>query len=389
MKDFLSNYDVYIISILVVAVTLFSTYKNTKFRGVINRIFASLGLIILLTLVSELLGWIVDKSEISIGVELNIIVNSIIYAVTPFNTLLLTIYLHSIIFTYTKYTKKWLIFLLPIAINSILTLSNQFTKYYFYIDSSNTYHRGKIFYVMIVISYTYIAIFLFYLLLNRTKIKRNDFNSFILLLIFPIIGTVLQISYYGVGITWPMFCITYLGIHLIIQQSIITKDYLTGIRNRGSIDQEIENLIYKAKTKNNEFTGFMFDLDNFKVVNDVYGHDEGDELLKEFSKILLNTFRRSECVGRLGGDEFMVLVDNSELVNIENITNRLQQNLEEFNEKNNKPWKIEASYGVLKYSINNEMDKQKFYSSIDKLLYIDKKRRKESKLQSNQTIAST
>ena len=144
---------------------------------------------------------------------------------------------------------------------------------------------------------------------------------------------------------------------------------------------------FKAKSKNNEFAGFMFDLDNFKSVNDVYGHDEGDELLKEFSKILLNTFRRSECVGRLGGDEFMVLVDNSELVNIENITSRLQQNIEEFNEKNNKPWKIEVSYGVLKYSISNVMDKQKFYSSIDKLLYLDEKRRKKSKLQSNKIIA--
>ena len=124
-------------------------------------------------------------------------------------------------------------------------------------------------------------------------------------------------------------------------------------------------------------------------VNDVYGHDEGDELLKEFSKILLRTFRRSECVGRLGGDEFMVLVDNSELVNIENIKNRLQQNIEEFNKKNNKPWKIEVSYGVLKYTIGNVMDKQKFYSSIDKLLYVDKKRRKESKLQRNRAYAST
>lgn len=379
MKEFISNYDVYILSILIIVVTLFSTYKNTKFRGIVNKIFALLGVIIVLTLLAELFGWIVDKSEIKFGVELNIIVNSIIYIITPFNTFLLTIYLHCIIFTYTKYTKKWFIFLLPIVINLILTLSNQASKYYFYIDSNNTYHRGKIFFMMIIISSTYIVIFLGYLFFNKSKIKRDDFNSFILLLLFPIIGTVLQTFYYGVGSTWPMFCITYLGIHLIIQQSIITRDYLTRIRNRESVDQEIENLIYTANNKKNEFTGFMFDLDNFKGVNDVYGHDEGDELLKSFSELLLKTFRRSECIGRLGGDEFMVLINESEIVNIENIKNRLQQNIEEFNKKNSKPWKIEASCGVLKYTVKNEMDKQQFYSSIDKLLYIDKKRRKESK----------
>jgi len=90
----------------------------------------------------------------------------------------------------------------------------------------------------------------------------------------------------------------------------------------------------------------------------------------------MSTFRRNECVGRLGGDEFMVLVNNSEQVNIDNIKKRIQQNIDEFNEKNNKPWKIEASCGVLKYSRKNMMDKKKYYCSIDKLLYLDKKKRK-------------
>jgi len=233
---------------------------------------------------------------------------------------------------------------------------------------------------MIAISYTYIAFFLLYLLINRAKIKHNDFVSFILLLVFPIIGSVLQFFYYGVGITWPLFCITYLGIHLIIQQSIISKDYLTGIRNRGSLDQELENLINAAKNRNIEFTGFMFDLDSFKSVNDVYGHDEGDNLLKEFTKVLSRTFRRNECVGRLGGDEFMVLIDNSEFVNIDDIEMRLQQNISEFNMQNLKPWKIEVSYGVLKYTADSLMDKQQYYSSVDKLLYMDKKRRKENRI---------
>ncbi len=376
MKDFLYQYDIYIISILIVGITLFSTYKNTKFRDITNKIFAFLGFILLVTLISELFGWIIDKTQISFGVEINIIVNSIIYAITPFNTLLLTIYFNSIIFTYTKYSKKWLIFLLPIIINLTITFTNIFSKYYFYVDKSNTYHRGQFFYVMILISYTYILFFLIYLLVNRSKIKRNDFVSFILLLLFPVTGSILQSSYYGIGITWPMFCITYLGIHLIIQQSIIAKDYLTGIRNRGSLDLELENLIFAAKNRNREFTGFMFDLDNFKNVNDLYGHDEGDNLLKEFSKILLKTFRRSECVGRLGGDEFMVLIDNSDLVNIDNIAMRLHQNIIDFNLHNGKPWKIDVSCGVLKYTANSLMNKQQYYSSIDKLLYIDKKKRK-------------
>lgn len=382
MKEFLYQNGIYVISILVVGITLFSTYKNTKFRGSANKIFASLGLILLLTLFSELFGWVVDRSKVSMGAELNIIVNSIIYAITPFNTLFLTIYFNSILFAYIKYSKKWLVFLLPIVLNLVLILTNQITRYYFYVDENNVYHRGDIYYVMIAISYTYIVFFLIYLLINRGRVERSDFVSFVSLLSFPILGSILQILNYGVAMTWPMFCITYLGIHLIIQQSVISKDYLTGLRNRGFLDQELESLICAAKNRGGEFTGFMFDLDNFKYVNDVYGHDEGDSLLKEFSKLLLKTFRRNECVGRLGGDEFMVLIDNSDFVHVGDIEKRLRQNIEIFNLNNDKPWKIEVSCGVLRYAVDSSMDKQQYYASIDKLLYIDKKQRKENNLNS-------
>ena len=379
MKDFLYQYDIYFFSILIVVITLYSTFKNTKYKNITDKIFAMLGVIVIITLVSEMFGWIIDKKQISHGIEYNILVNTIIYAITPFNTLLLTIYFNSIIFTYTKYSKKWLFFLIPVIINLLITSANIFTKLYFYVDDANTYHRAELFIIMVAICYSYIFFFLTYVFLNRKRIKRNDFYAFLILSIFPILGGVVQSLFYGIGLIWPMFSIAYLGFHLIIQQSIITKDYLTGIGNRSRLDHELENMVLSAKTKKKGFFGLMFDLDYFKKVNDLYGHSEGDELLIEFSNILCNTFRRSECIARLGGDEFMVLVESRDNFDIRKLLERLKQNVRMFNETTKKQWEIAFSCGVLYFNPQNSMDRQKFYKEIDKQLYIDKnKNRKKS-----------
>lgn len=388
MQDSIYHYDIYFFSILIVVFTLYSTYKNTKFKNITNTIFAFLGIVLIITLIAEALGWLIDKTESPYLMKLNIIVNMLIYAITPLNAFLLTLYLHSIIFTYTKLSKKWAVFSIPLLINLAITITNPILKLYFYVDETNTYHRASFFYVMVLISYTYIVFFIIYLFVNKKQVKRNDFYAFLVLMLFPITGGIIQTLYYGVGLIWPFFSITYMGFNLIIQQAIITNDYLTGIKNRGSLDRELEIMITTAKIKNSGFFGVMFDLDYFKEVNDTYGHSEGDELLKAFSNILSATFRRSECVARLGGDEFMVLIEHYDNFDINNILKRLNENIRNFNETSQKPWKIAMSCGVLYFDPKLSMDRQIFYKKIDEQLYNDKKKHRKS-MHNNRTITST
>jgi len=376
MKDFLYHYDIYFFSIIIVSITLYSTYKNTKYKNITDKIFALLGLIIIITLIAEMFGWLIDKTNFPNAIWLNFFINTILYAITPLNPLLLTVYYNSIIFTYTKYTKIWLLFLVPIIINFILVFLNFFNRIYFYVDESNTFHRTNLFYIMDIICYSYALFYILYPFINRKHIKRTDFFVFLVLGLFPVLGGILQSIYYGIGLIWPMVSITYLGYHLIIQQSVITKDYLTGIRNRGSLDFELENMIIATKTKAMSFWGLMFDLDYFKKVNDIYGHNEGDILLKEFSTILSNTFRRSECIARFGGDEFMVLIQNCDSLDINNLLDRLKENINTFNETTKKPWHIAYSCGVLDFTPQSTFDHQSFYKEIDRQLYINKNRNK-------------
>ena len=87
-----------------------------------------------------------------------------------------------------------------------------------------------------------------------------------------------------------------------------TRDPLTKVYNRGAFEEEVTAHMLDGGT--NSGTLLLVDTDNFKEINDTYGHAEGDRVLKKVSDILMSTFRRKDLIGRFGGDEFLVFLKN-------------------------------------------------------------------------------
>lgn len=86
----------------------------------------------------------------------------------------------------------------------------------------------------------------------------------------------------------------------------LRQDTLTGLLNRSYLMKQI-----RRRLKRSNGTLLIVDLDNFKQVNDNYGHDHGDLVLIQVAKMLQNCFRKTDCIGRFGGDEFIIYVDES------------------------------------------------------------------------------
>ncbi len=107
-------------------------------------------------------------------------------------------------------------------------------------------------------------------------------------------------------------------------------DPLTRLGNRRSFENNLKNLLIKAKNENTVHHLLYLDLDQFKVVNDTCGHDAGDELLKQISTVLQGKLRQSDVISRLGGDEFGVLLDSCSAENALLIANSLRQAVEDF-----------------------------------------------------------
>ena len=86
-----------------------------------------------------------------------------------------------------------------------------------------------------------------------------------------------------------------------------SQDGLTGLLNRGAIEKALEEESHRSLRHGSPFSVIIFDIDHFKKVNDTYGHNAGDEVLKNVSAAVAGLVRTTDKVGRWGGEEFLVL----------------------------------------------------------------------------------
>ncbi len=145
------------------------------------------------------------------------------------------------------------------------------------------------------------------------------------------------------------------------------QDLLTGLLNKLSFEDEVKKII--SHKKENEISVlFILDFDYFKNVNDNFGHQVGDEALKEFSKILLRAFRTKDIIGRIGGDEFMVYMPEMEESFLERADEIAQEILRElYKVKLGEAEHFSCSIGI---GIDEENYKfQQLYELADKALY--------------------
>lgn len=150
-------------------------------------------------------------------------------------------------------------------------------------------------------------------------------------------------------------------------KSELEKDSLTGFLNRRSFEEKIEKFLRKPMSYG---TFFMMDMDNFKSVNDTYGHLAGDELILIFADIIKNCVREQDFVCRVGGDEFAIFfpyLDKEKVIRkrADEIMSSFAKERERLGYSN-----CSVSIGIMtKYAKSNNMDYDKLYKCADNALY--------------------
>lgn len=107
-------------------------------------------------------------------------------------------------------------------------------------------------------------------------------------------------------------------------EKLAITDSLTGLLNRSQLQSTLENAIQKNHRTNTPMALIMIDIDNFKSINDSLGHDAGDIVLRNFGIFLRKFFRNSDTVFRIGGEEFLVLLFNTDANNCQRIADNLR-----------------------------------------------------------------
>lgn len=158
----------------------------------------------------------------------------------------------------------------------------------------------------------------FLLLINNTTadaIKLRNFSTiydFMLFVIFIILGYVVVFSSI---LTSYRIAVLQVGLELAEKKSeenfkIANFDLLTGVATRLSIFNKLSDAIFEYGRTSHKFAVLMLDVDKFKSINDNYGHRIGDEALKHITRKINQSLRNSDLVGRVGGDEFVILQKN-------------------------------------------------------------------------------
>ena len=185
---------------------------------------------------------------------------------------------------------------------------------------------------------------------NKQEYSGNDFEVDFFKTIMKNIGIILQNCIYQDKIA-----------------ALAMKDNLTGIYNRNYMNKHIS----KLNQDNKHFCIAIMDIDHFKSVNDTYGHDFGDVVLKEVSNFVRRRLEKNDEIYRWGGEEFVMIFIEQELDYIEGKLNNIREELSTYEIKhNNTSLKITASIGVAKYKIGSALEEE--LKKADKCLYFCK-----------------
>jgi len=144
-------------------------------------------------------------------------------------------------------------------------------------------------------------------------------------------------------------------------------DPLTGAMNRAAMNQSLTREIELAKRQGTPLSIILLDADHFKQINDTHGHSHGDEVLKTLARIAKETIRQSDVLYRYGGEEFLVLLGQTDTSGATHLADRIREHIEALDTINGKNSDVTISLGVT--TLNSKDDYQSLFDRADKALY--------------------
>lgn len=369
--ELLTQIDSNLFSLILCGLMLYDTLKGIERKNIQNRLFSALLVTNILLLALEIITWIIDGSPQGPAIVLSPIITILAFILNPLPAFLWTLYVHSQVVQDEDRLRKLLIpYSIPIFLFAILTVLSLATHSLFYFDEANYYHRGPWFFLLAVIDAFYFVHPYFLLLRLKKKIKQQYFYPLMLFPLPVIIGGIIQGMFFGLTLMWSSMTLSLVFVHYNIQNAKLTTDFLTGVNNRLGFQQYFNNILHNAHTA--PFGGIILDIDNFKHINDCFGHKAGDQALQITAELLRTSLRKEDFVARYGGDEFVILVNTKYRSTLELIANRITNRVKAYNLTSNQPYTLELSIG---YDIFDEsrMDQDTFIKHIDALMYKNKR----------------
>jgi diguanylate cyclase (GGDEF)-like protein len=370
--DLASNIFINAYSIILLVIILFQSLKHVEKSTMDYKLYNMMLQVTILMLVIDILSRLDGKPNTIIPI-INHAGNFLIFMLSPILPSIWILFVYNHVCNDEGKIRRLLYPLLAVnAAHAMILLISQYFGWFYVIGPDNVYQRGSLFLLSALFTGSLLIVAFALIILNRKKIGKNHYFSLLFFAVPPLVCIILQIAFYGISLILNSIVLSLLIVFLNIQNHSMHTDYLTGINNRKKLESYLKKKVSMI-TENKTFSSILIDINNFKSINDTFGHDTGDEVLQISAKLLKSCIKSNDFIARFGGDEFCIIPDSSDMSEVEIIVQRINRYIEKYNETSGSPYKIGFSMGYAVYDYYSGMTSQDFQKHIDKLMYQNKR----------------
>ncbi len=356
------------LGLMLLFVLFVANYRTLHQKEKENRILLILFGVALFGTLNEILADVVDGMPGTASFYLSYISNSLGYLMVTVFAFTILLFLHRHFFHGESLISFILMSLLALAVFGAVIV-NLFVPFIFQINENNLYIRLYGYYLPLSLDVFCLIYSLFMYLYALKKGKTTRFFPYYLFLVPVVFGIFFQTFVSNVSVLWPSFIIGLAGMIASIKSERIFRDELTGLLNRAYFNYIVRSMQGKKRPV---LTGIMLDINDFKSINDCFGHDFGDKALTDFASLLMKSVGHFAPIIRLSGDEFVVLIRTADKKEISRYIDHINLGFEEFNNSRKKPYELFASLGYATYL--KGQSPEEFLQNFDENMYKEKKR---------------
>lgn len=370
--------DILGLAILMI-IYLFRMYMHVNEESYKQKIFTSLICINSAVLVSDALSWWADGGNTFMLISAHVLLMCY-YIGIVFMCVFWLMYCDFQLIEKRNRKMRFIVYFSPaILFSVVLLLSIKFGWIYIY-DNQNIYHRGEYHYLYTILVGAYIISSLILVLFKAKRkngVYRQDAYMLMLFALPPVVCLILQMIFYEMSLIPVSTALGLLIVFISRQSELVTLDSLTNLNNRRAFERFLGQAIGFQEIGQNLYLVFI-DLDDFKSINDTYGHQVGDIALKEAAKVFQSICIKGDFLARLGGDEFVMVVKRKSTEEVEKIYELIHESLK--TNSNDYGYKLTCSMGYVKYNATKHSSIDEFIKDVDAKMYLEKKQKTKEQL---------
>lgn len=374
METFL-GIDLNVSAIIMISIILVSSWNRLDRLDNTNRyLIAFLASVAVQNLI-DIFAWVFNGLPGPQMILMNRIGNSLLFIGNPIPPILWIMYTQSLIFHDPRRLNRWWRSLSAIIVANaaFIALSWQ-TGWVFSISADNKYIRGPWVQAHTALSFVLIVLSIIQIIKHKERLKYRLYGLILAYYLLPIVGVILQMTYYGLNLIWPSAALSALFVFQNIQDNHLTTDFLTGTYNRPYFERLIAKKI-NLKQNDQKIAVVAADIDHLKQINDNFGHFVGDQALQITVEILRQCIRPNDIIARMGGDEFYIVIKLDGHTDLPQRIARFEEAFARFNGKKAWPFTLAVSLGGIVFDRSVHFKSWVLLEAADQMLVQEKNRR--------------